>query len=56
MIIEQLNKEFEKLNLEYLELDSSLHTANENDSFLISEKMENIQHKMSKIATALENN
>lgn len=54
MNTEELNKEFSKLNKEYIALDKSLNTATESESFSISDKMDAIQVRMCEISALLE--
>tara|TARA_R110000824_G_C15199340_1_gene675542 strand:- start:900 stop:1085 length:186 start_codon:yes stop_codon:yes gene_type:complete len=53
--VETLNKKFDSLNKEYVKLDKSLNTTiTEDAQILISQKLEDIQQKMSVISNQIE--
>jgi predicted nucleic acid-binding Zn-ribbon protein len=54
MTTQNLNKEFTKLNKAYIALDKQLDTATENETLVLSERMQAIQDKMSDISNQLE--
>jgi len=54
--LETLNKKFKSLNRKYVKLEKTLNNEMSNfDSLDISEKLEEIQTEMTKVANELEN-